>query len=126
MIDDLAYEESCTGRACSYNISRDGGVNCSSGTGGCFAAMMVPAQESVHHDHVLMDATKAINDILMKIPSDPKGRKLSFLATPWGAHLAWVTHGAPVSADAIRHDADEAVLAKALNIDSYSTASAAE
>lgn len=125
MVDELAHEGMCTGRSCSYNID-GGGVNCSSGVGSCFAAMMIPAQESDHHDKALAEATKSINEILAKIPADPKGRKLSFLATPWGAHLAWVNHGVPISADAVKHDAPEAELAKALNLDTAFAATTAD
>ncbi len=125
MIDELAHEGMCIGKSCSYNIDGDG-VNCSSGVGSCFAAMMVPARESDHHDKVLIQATQDINAILEKIPADPKGRTLSFLATPWGAHLAWVNHGVPVSPDAVKHDAPEAELAKALNVDAAFAATAAE
>ncbi len=124
-MEDLTREMPCVGRACDYNLTKSS-ANCSSGSGSCFAAMMVRIHENDYHDAVLAKATEAINEILTKIGNDSKGRELSMLATPWGALLAWVEHGAKIPHDAVGHDCDPAELAAVIGLKDTSSATAAD
>jgi hypothetical protein len=124
MDSELIQSENCSGKQCGYGITKDA-VGCSQGPGSCFTAAMLVATESEFHDKTLYDAAQQINAILNAIPADPKGRKLSFLATQEGAMLAWVDHNMQIPPDAVKPDAPFETIAKALGVVGYA-ADAAE
>lgn len=115
MGNGFAESGDCVGKQCGYNIY-EGTVGCSSGTGSCFEASVLSAEETYFHDKTIADATTAIQAILENIPADPNGRKLSFLNTNMGVLLAWVEHGKPVPPGAVTSNHDDATIAVALKL----------
>lgn len=106
----------CTGRACGYSVW-ESTVGCSSGSGSCFEASFITAQESDFHDHRLKAATEKLKRALGEIPHDPHGRKLCILNTNMGLLLAWVHHGITIPPDAVTSEHDDATIAKALKLE---------
>ena len=70
----------CGGRGggCSFQHN-DGVLSCVPGNSNCNPVALLEAEESDFHDCGLIEATKAIKEILANIPADPNGRNLSFL-----------------------------------------------
>jgi hypothetical protein len=113
--DDL---RPCSGKnsACKWE-HLPGSLACvTSDSGTCDVVNILEAEESDFHDCNLVAATAAIKDILAKIPSDPKGRNLSFLKTNFGTLLAWVDHGGTSTGDAVTSESDDAAVIAALKL----------
>lgn len=105
----------CSGIACGFGAFGDE-VNCDTGSGSCWTALMCEAETSRFHDAVLQTATKEIKAILERIPADPKGRKLSFVHTEDGTMLAWVNHGKPSRPDTVTLHSGRDKVRKALRL----------
>lgn len=112
---DYKNPTGCIGKACQFAIANDY-ATCENGSSTCTTAKLLDADPSGFHDQNLMAATRKIREILEAIPADSKGRKLSFLHTNFGSLLAWVDHNQVAPTDAVRPDADDATIAKALRL----------
>lgn len=105
----------CVGKMCGFAaFSKE--LSCSTGNGSCWSAVLLEAEESPFHDKALQEATAVIRKALSAIPADPAGRKLSFVHTPQGTLLAWVTHGEDAPSGGLTYDDDPTELAKILRI----------
>jgi hypothetical protein len=113
MSSDLPID--CMGFACGFGAFGNE-VNCDTGSGSCWTAMMAEAEDSPFHDKTLQAATQEIKAILDRIPSDPNGRKLSFVHTEDGTILAWVNHGKPFPAGTVTLESGRDDVRKALNL----------
>ena len=122
-MEDSNGVTACVGRQCSFAASDDS-LACSSGGGDCVEVDLLEAEPSGFHDRNLIEATRKIKEIVAGIPSDSRGRKLSFVHTNLGTLLAWVEHGAEVPADAVTVDDDDATVAKALRLKGVAAAGA--
>jgi hypothetical protein len=105
----------CSGFACGFGAFGDE-VNCDTGSGSCWTAMMAEAETSGFHDAALQKATMEIQSILKSIPPDPKGRKLSFVNTEDGTILAWVNHGKPFPTGTVTLESGKDDVRKALKL----------
>ena len=105
----------CSGFACGFGAFGDE-VNCDTGSGSCWTALMCEAEPSRFHDKALQEATRQIRAILERIPPDPKGRKLSFVHTEDGTMLAWVNHGKPFPPGAVKLESGRDKVRKALKL----------
>lgn len=105
----------CKEAPCDWHVSGES-FGCGDGRGSCKTVMFLEAEESKFHDSQLIEATRAIKEVLAKIPKDPKGRKLSFIHTNMGTLLAWVNHGTEISNDAVTADKDDATIVSALKL----------
>lgn len=105
----------CVGKMCGFSAFTKE-VACSGGNGSCWSAMMLEADESPFHDKSLQEATAIIRKALNSIPADPDGRKLSFVHTPNGTLLAWVTHSEDAPSGGLGYYDDQNELAKVLRI----------
>ena len=86
------------------------------GSSSCFHAKLAKAEHSEFHDKQLAEATEQITMIMDSL-KDPKGRKLSLLATEAGMMLAWVDHGATGDgSEPVRASDDPEKVLKALRI----------
>ena len=120
------FFSACGGRTggCSFQAN-DGALACVPGSGDCSPVSILEAEESSFHDCNLIEATRAIKEILAKIPQDPDGRNLSFIRTGMGTLLAWVDHGAEVVEGAVTGEDDDATIAAALKLKNVTFADAA-
>jgi hypothetical protein len=105
----------CSGFACGFGAFGDE-VNCDTGSGSCWTAMMADAEDSAFYDKTLRTATQEIRAILEQIPPDPNGRKLSFVHTEDGTILAWVNHGKPFPAGTVTLESGKDNVRKALKL----------
>lgn len=105
----------CKEAPCDWHVSGKS-FGCGDGRGSCKTVMFLEAEESEFHDSRLIEATRAIKEVLAKIPKDRKGRKLSFIHTNMGTLLAWVEHGEEPSEGAVTADNDDAKVADALKL----------
>jgi hypothetical protein len=105
----------CSGFACGFGAFGDE-VNCDTGSGSCWTAMMADAEDSAFYDKTLQTATQEIRAILEQIPPDPNGRKLSFVHTEDGTILAWVNHGKPFPAGTVTLESGKDNVRKALKL----------
>lgn len=105
----------CSGRACGFGVY-GGEVDCDTGSGSCWTARMVEAEDSTFHDKTLQEATRQIREIIERVPPDANGRKLSFVHTEDGTILAWVNHGKPFSAGTVTLESGRDEVRKALGL----------
>ena len=90
---EIAFPD-CNGGPCSYAVE-GGFAACIPGDGSCRSAYLVEGTESAHHTKKLKHATRAINALFKSVKPGPSpNHKLSFLRTPRGVVLGWVSHGA--------------------------------
>lgn len=109
------YLRDCGGKQCGY-AAFSGEVGCTDG-GSYFYAKMLEAVESDFHDAALVKATSQINEILASFPEvDDRGRRLSFLHTPFGTMLAWVSHNVEIPKDAVTIESPKDDHIKALGL----------
>ena len=109
------YLRDCSGKTCGY-AAFSGDVGCTDG-GNYFYAKMLQAEESKFHDAALVKATGQINEILGALPQeDERGRRLSFLHTPFGTMLAWVSHDVEIPKDAVTVNSPKEEHIKALGL----------
>jgi hypothetical protein len=87
-----------------------------SALGNCNIPNILEAEESAFHDGNLVEATRAIKEILAGIPCDPNGRSLSFVHTNMGTLLAWVEHGGTPIEGAVSSDHDDDAVTAALKL----------
>lgn len=116
----MEKEIGCVDGTCGYGICGDE-VGCSGQGELCSLANLLEAEESEFHDRQLIKATRAIKEILAKIPVDKKGRKLSFINAKPGLLLAWVDHGGAAFRNAktkeiVTHDSHKDKIAAALKL----------
>ena len=105
----------CVGRMCGF-AAFGGDIECITGSGSCWAAVLCEAERSSFHDETLQKATEQIKEILGRIPPDSDGRKLSFVHTDHGTLLAWVRHGGAETTGATTFESGRDEVAKALGI----------
>lgn len=106
----------CGGSMCSFGAFR-GSLGCESGDGSCWTAYMAEADSStLFHDQELYNATAEIQKILNGVTKPTDGRKLSFVHTEEGTILAWVEHGIPFPANAVKYKHGHAKVKAALKI----------
>lgn len=110
--------QGCFGHDCNWTVTGTGSAACVLGEGTCSDAKLLTAVASDFHDQLLINLTKQINQLLAAVPSDPSGRKLSFLHTRRGPFLAWVHHDvSPVDvAGGVTAQDDDATIAQALRL----------
>lgn len=110
--------QGCAGYKCQWYVTGTGSAVCSPGDDSCSDAKLLEAVASDFHDQALIRLTTQINQLLAAVPSDPSGRKLSFLHTRRGPFLAWVHHDvSPVEiASAVTAQDDDATIAQALRL----------
>ncbi|MBI1760289.1 MAG: hypothetical protein HYR56_02535 [Acidobacteria bacterium] len=109
----------CTGERCDWTVGGSGGQPaCVEGNSTCSNARLLTAAPSDFHDQTLSALTQQINALLQAVPSDPSGRKLSFLHSRQGTLLAWVNHEAgDIRVEgAITAKSDDAAIAQALGL----------
>lgn len=84
----------CNGGPCGY-AALAGDAACIPGDGSCQNAYLIEGAESPHHTKKLKHATRAINALFKSVKPGPSpDHKLSFLRTPRGVVLGWVSHRA--------------------------------
>ena len=105
----------CSGLACGFGAFGDE-VNCDTGSGSCWTAMMAEAEDTMFHDKTVQEDTRQIREIIDRIPADPKGRKLSFVHTEDGTILAWVNHGNPFPEGTVTLESGRDNVRKALKL----------
>lgn len=109
--------------SCSFQFA-DESLSCIAGGGDCRIVLLLEAEESDFHDSRLIEATRAIKEIVAKIPPDENGRNLSFIHTNMGTLLAWVEHGEEPIARAITAKSGDAEVAAALKLKNVKLAEA--
>ena len=122
--ENYNIEAQCKGAGCGYQ-SKGHALACTEDGGTCMSVNLLEAEESAFHDSYMADATRAINEILAKIPKDPDGRKISFINTNMGTLLAWVDHSGIILEDAVTEEDDDATIAAALKLKNVTFADAA-
>ena len=115
----------CRGGDCGFQVA-DGRFGCSQDGTGCRPVDLLEAEPSAFYDNYMLEATRAINDILAKIPADPDGRVISFIDTNMGTLLAWVDHSGIILENAVTQDDDDATIAAALGLKNVEIAGSAQ
>ena len=106
----------CTGKACSWNLDMlTNQMGCSAGDGSCIESRLLVAAESDFFPADLIDASERINDILAN-QTDPAGRELAFVQTPFGLMLSWVNHDMMTPPGSVNSKSPEEEIAEALGI----------
>ena len=106
----------CRGTNCGFGAFDEDGLGCDTGSGSCWSALMVEAEETSFHDAELQAATRKIQSILDGIGPDKKGRQLSWVHTEDGTLLAWVDHQHPVPGHAVRFQHGKDKVRRALKL----------
>ncbi len=123
--ENYEIEPLCKGTACGFQVG-GGSLACTENGDGCRPVDLVEAEPSAFYDNHMIEATRAINNILARIPADPDGRKISFIDTNMGTLLAWVDHSGLVLENAVTQDDDDATIAAALGLKNVTSADAAQ
>lgn len=104
----------CGSPLCGYGATPNE-VGCVAGDGSCWTARLIEAQPSPYHDEQLINATRQIRQTLRGLRA-PEGKTLSFVHTPFGTLLAWVSHGVTATGAEVTNESPAEVIISTLGL----------